>query len=580
MTRDNGQSGPGSPPPFDLTVEPWLAVHLLQGGERELSLREVFAQAGTIARLSGDVPTQDFALLRLLLAVLHDALDGPADVEEWAELWEAEDPFAAVPGYMDEHRARFDLCHPATPFLQVAGLSNGKDEVLPLSRLVADVPNGDPFFTSRFPGVERLSFAEAARWLVHAHAYDTSGIKTGMLGDPRAKGGKAYAQGTAWAGMLGGVAAEGVSLKETLLLNLIATEEFPPPGRAPDRPAWRREPDGPGEGDLRHRPTGLRDLYTWQSRRVRLQADRDGVFGALLTYGDPLTPRNRMPLEPMTGWRRSRNQEKKHGEPLVYMPSEHDPERAAWRGLAALLDSDSRPPATGARGEPAESLQPGLVHWLARLRDHGALPDEKMVRFRTYGTVYGTQQSVVDEIVADEVAMPVVLLGESDRRLRTCAVDAVARADDAVATLGRLAHDLVLAAVPNDKRRVQSNERTVAEISRDQARDRAYGELDGHFRTWLAAIRPGDEVQELSANWQATVRQELLCLATELLAAAGDRAWTGRTVELKDGGERWVNSATVEQWFRKSLTKALPHTRPAPSEAAAPDDIASPVSAD
>ncbi|MFD8786348.1 type I-E CRISPR-associated protein Cse1/CasA [Kitasatospora sp. NPDC059599] len=567
MTRDDGRSGPGSAPPFDLTVEPWLTVQLSAGGEQELSLREVFAQADAIARLSGDVPTQDFALLRLLLAVLHDALKGPTDVEEWAELWESADPFAAVPGYLDEHRKRFDLCHPATPFLQVARLSNGKDETFPLNRLVADVPNGDPFFTTRFPGVDRLSFAEAARWLVHAHAYDTAGIKTGVLDDPRAKGGKAYPQGTAWAGMLGGVSAEGTSLKETLLLNLIATEDFPPPGRAPDLPAWRREPDGPGEGDLRHRPTGLCDLYTWQSRRVRLQVDHEGVFGALLTYGDPLVPRNQQKLEPMTGWRRSRAQEKKHGAQLVYMPREHDPERAAWRGLAALLGAESRPQETGARGEPAEALQPGLVHWLARLRNDGALSDETTVRFRTYGTMYGTQQSVVDEVVADEVTMPVVLLGESSRRLGICAVDAVAHADKAVDALGWLAHDLVLATVANDKRRVQGNDRTVAEISQDQIRDRAYGELDGHFRTWLAAIRPGDEVQELSTVWQRTVRRELLRLADELLAAAGDQAWTGRTVKLKDGGEQWINSASAERRFRIALTKALPHTRPAPPAA-------------
>ncbi|MBB4921906.1 type I-E CRISPR-associated protein Cse1/CasA [Kitasatospora kifunensis] len=542
---------------------------MLDGGERELSLREVFVQADAIRRLSGDVPTQDFALLRLLLAVLHDVLDGPQDTDEWAELWHSDDPFAGLPDYLDRHRQRFDLCHPTTPFFQVPGLTTGKDGVFPLNRLVADVPNGDPFFTTRFPGVQRLSFAEAARWLVHAHAFDTSGIKTGVLDDPRTTGGRAYPQGPAWAGNLGGVTVEGANLRETLLLNLIAPDST----QHNDLPTWRRPPDGPGTGDITHRPAGLRDLYTWQSRRVRLQADTDGVFGALLTYGDPLAPQNKHTVEPMTAWRRSRAQEKKHDAQLIYMPREHDPERAAWRGLAALLGADDRTAAT-AGGRPAEVLQPTLVHWLGRLENDGLLPDGKLVRLRTYGTVYGTQQSVVDEIVSDEVAMAVVLLDESDRQLTTCAVNAVSHAEEAVDVLGNLAHDLVVAAVANDKRRVQGDDKTVAEIARDQARDRAYGELDGQYRSWLAAIRPGGDPQELTATWQRAARREIVRLAEQLLTAAGERAWSGRMVQFKDGSERWVNTASAELRFRKQLNDALPYARPANTETGSDDSDA------
>ena len=96
------------------------------------------------------------------------------------------------------------------------------------------------------PRRERLSFAEAARWVVHAHAYDTSGIKTGAVGDPRVKGGKVYPLGVAWAGTLGGVFVEGENLRETLLLNLVAFDtdnlRIDPDE---DRPAWRRPPARP-----------------------------------------------------------------------------------------------------------------------------------------------------------------------------------------------------------------------------------------------------------------------------------------------------------------------------------------------
>ncbi|MGW5115317.1 type I-E CRISPR-associated protein Cse1/CasA, partial [Streptomyces noursei] len=216
-------------PSFNLTHRPWLPVRLADGTERELSLLEVFNQARDIRRLVGDLPTQDFALTRLLLAILHDALDGsgkgaaPADSDAWEELWLSEAPYAGrVADYLHQHRDRFDLLHPERPFFQVAGLRTAKDEVFSLNRIVADVPNGEPFFSMRMPGVARLGWAEAARWLVHAQAFDPSGIKSGAVGDPRVKSGKGYPQGVAWAGNLGGVLVEGENLHETLLLNLVA----------------------------------------------------------------------------------------------------------------------------------------------------------------------------------------------------------------------------------------------------------------------------------------------------------------------------------------------------------------------
>ena len=74
---------------FDLTVHPWIPVQRLNGAEDELSINDVFAQAETLQRIVGDVATQEFALLRLLLAIVVLAVCGgllwgliarPADV--------------------------------------------------------------------------------------------------------------------------------------------------------------------------------------------------------------------------------------------------------------------------------------------------------------------------------------------------------------------------------------------------------------------------------------------------------------------------------------------------------------------
>ncbi|MFJ6729795.1 type I-E CRISPR-associated protein Cse1/CasA [Streptomyces sp. NPDC091281] len=583
----------GEPPSsdsFDLTRQPWLPVQLLDGSECELSLVDVFDRAPEIRRLAGDLPTQEFALTRLLLAILHDALsdarsddvpdaDGsrkgaaPADADAWERLWLGETPYAApVAAYLHAHRGRFDLLHPERPFYQVADLRTAKDEVFSLNRIVADVPNGEPFFSMRMPGVERLGLAEAARWLVHAQAYDPSGIKSGAVGDPRVKAGKGYPQGVAWAGALGGVLVEGDTLHETLLLNLLAADTVGLHADPADRPAWRAEPCGPGEAaDLAQRPYGLRDLYTWQSRRIRLHHDADGVHAVLLAYGDRLEPHNRVRHEPMTGWRRSPAQEKKRGEALVYLPQEHDPARAAWRGMEGLVRG-GREAGTAQGRDGASRLRPMVVEWIARLATEGFLPRGHLIRTRVTGARYGTQQSVIDEVVDDGVLMPVVLLHRDDRRYGEAAVAALHDAEKAVGHLGDLAADLALASG------------TAPDPRRDTARDLGFGTLDTPYRRWLRDLGPSARPDEHRDRWRRELGRLVGELGTGLLDAAGPSAWEGRVVDGR-GGPRWLNDAAAELRFRRRLDALLttadedgrPDPSPTSTSTPAPVSVESPL---
>ncbi|MGM9470287.1 type I-E CRISPR-associated protein Cse1/CasA [Streptomyces murinus] len=535
---DHNSSGEGVLS-FDLTARPWIPVLRRDGSQAELSLCEVFERAHDLRRIVGDLPTQEFALLRVLLAIAHDALDGPQDIDAWADLWEDDGCFAPVGAYLQAHRGRFDLLDAKAPFFQTPGLRTGQDEVFSLNRIVADVPNGEPFFTARMPAVDQLTFAEAARWVVHAHAYDTSGIKTGVEGDTRVKGGKVYPLGVGWAGNLGGVFAEGGTLRETLLLNLVASDTSNLQIDDSDAPAWRRPPCGPGGAE--RAPTGVRDLYTWQTRRVRLHFDRAGVRGVVLGYGDPLAPRDRQNREPMTAWRRSRAQEKKLKKVPVYLPREHTPERSAWRGIGALVVNEA---SVGQGAEPADYLRPGILEWVARLVTEGVLERGFLVRARIVGACYGTQQSVIDEIVDDHVAMAVVLLHQQDRRYAEQAVAAVCDADLAVNALGDLAANLARAAG------------TGSDGPRSSARDMAYGLLEAPYRAWLARLAGTDDPYPQRLLWQQQVHTIAARLGDRLMAAAGDAAWQGRTVQLARGTE-WLNSALAGKWFNAALRTGL-----------------------
>ncbi|WP_328662218.1 type I-E CRISPR-associated protein Cse1/CasA [Streptomyces sp. NBC_00334] len=556
-TEPSGADGTeGEALSFDLTSRPWIGVLRCDGAQNELSLRQVFAQADDLRCVVGELATQEFSLLRLLLAVAHDALDGPGDIEEWAELWEEPDCFAPVEAYLEEQRDRFDLLHPVTPFGQTAGLRTARDEVFSLNRIVADVPTGEPFFSARMPDVRRLTFAEAARWVVHVHAYDTSGIKSGMVGDDRVKGGKVYPLGTGWAGGLGGVLVEGATLRETLLLNLVAADTEQLDFSPDDRPSWRREPRGPGSDG--RTATGPRDMYTWQSRRVRLHHDADGVHGVVLGYGDPLVSRNMHRGEPMTPWRRSPAQEKKLGQSPVYLPLEHDPARAAWRGIAALL-ADRSEDTGDADGPPR--LRPLLLEWIARLVTERHLPRQFLVRTRTVGVRYGTQQSVVDEVVDDRLEMPVVLLHKQDPAYATQAIAAAEDADRAVRALGDLAADLA---------RATGSEQ---EGPKATARAEGFDALDHPYREWLSGMATAPDPFEHRHTWQRHVRQTVGRSGDRLIAAAGDAAWEGRIHTDNKGGTHWLNAGLADVWFRGRLARALgnPDSPDAPRSSDTPD---------
>ena len=57
---------------FNLLDEPWISVVIdTKGKTKEVSLKELFRNAHTYLDLAGDTKTQDFAVMRILLAIIH-----------------------------------------------------------------------------------------------------------------------------------------------------------------------------------------------------------------------------------------------------------------------------------------------------------------------------------------------------------------------------------------------------------------------------------------------------------------------------------------------------------------------------
>jgi len=541
---------PDDDPGFCLLDRPWITVTTTEGRTQDVSLIDLFRRADRIVTIGGEVPTQAFALLRLALAVLHRAFvdvtpetndDVPATVVELRDGWDAE--VEHVVDYLERHRDRFDLFDAVAPFAQTPGMRTAKGEVSPLSKLVVDVPNGTPYLTMRSArNLERIGAAEAARWLVHCHAYDPSGIKTGVVGHPRAKGGKVYPEGAAWTGQLGGQHLVGSTLRDTLLLNLWATDLSAYDVDA-DLPAWERPAQTlTPDPALGARPAGPVDLYTWQPRRVLLQRapEGDDVTGVLLTYGDRFIVQERqrvVVLEPMTPWRYSKPQSAKYGAP-TYMVQSYQPGTVLWRGIENL----ARPESQRSAEQP---LRAGVVRHAAELRGSALLADG-LVRLHAVGVVYGSQDSVVDQMVDDGLDLPAALLDPGQAELRAVAVDAVASALAGVDALRGLAANLALAA---------GGSGDALDGPRARARESALAALDRPYRTWLRVDLPRhvDDPGLATAEWHSVARRVVARMGEEIVAQAPSTAWRGWAAD----GPR-VDVGKADAWFRAALSKAFP----------------------
>ena len=342
-------------PEYNLLDEPWIPVRLLDGAIIEVGLLDLVRRATDIADLACELPTQSIAIQRLILAVAY-RVAAPCDEEEWLEQFAEGAPTEEMIDYLEKWRDRFYLFGGRYPFMQVADLRTPKDSVSGLEKLIADVPNGEQFFTTRQgKAIACISAAEAARWLVHAQAYDPSGIRSGAVGDTQVKGGKGYPIGPAWCGHLGIVWIKGRNLGETLLLNLIPPDTGNLRGVESTSQwgacSWESsEPESAVRADYSlldpagtPRELSIPRLLTWHSRRIRLVGDRAGVTGVVLAQGDKLAPQQMHRYEPQSLWRYSLPQSKKFKQD-VYMPRKFEAGRALWRNLPGTL-----PTVAGAR---------------------------------------------------------------------------------------------------------------------------------------------------------------------------------------------------------------------------------------
>lgn len=540
---------------FNLIDQPWIPCRTVNGA-RTLSIRDIFDGSNEALAIVSDSPSQDYAVLRVLLAIFwrghhHQLAEELKDRRalaqfEWDEWWtdtrtqlNATGVDDTVLDYLATVHNRFDLLDTENPFMQVADLHTPSNTQQEVSRIIPDAEQD--YFTMRTAAGRRsLSYPEAARWLIHTHAFDYSGIKSGAVGDERVKGGKGYPIGQGWTGMTGGTYVIGKNLLETLILN---TPESAVINTDKDKPIWERKQDTAAQRSTDPQPQGPADLATWQSRRVRLFVDEDHalVTQVLVSNGDQIPDAGKNVLEdPMTPYRYSPNQSKKGLD--AYYARPYDTQRTMWRSLDPLIVVDGDP---GFKEKDRAPIRPANLDNLARISK--LTGNSEILDVSIVSVEYGAQASSVSTIVSANIGLPVHLLrnDELSKAHRQIIRDAAEATKNAAISLGWFSGQLAVAAGGDY-------------VFDAEAADRLYTILEPHFISWLRNLSP-DDIEQQAVSWQNQIEQELLLIGEELVRGAGPKAMIGRTLEGDDeANARIINAGSLYRALRYRLRKDLP----------------------
>ena len=543
-------------PEYNLLDEPWIPVRLVDGTITDVGLLELLRRTTDIADLACELPTQSIAIQRLILAIAYRVAT-PHDTRDWVRQWEDGAPTEQMIKYLERWRDRFYLFGGRFPFMQVADLRTAKDAVSGLEKLIADVPNGEQFFTTRHGrALACIPASEAARWLVHAQAYDPSGIRSGAVGDSQVKGGKGYPIGPAWCGHLGLVWLKGQDLDETLVLNLIPASTAALRGVDSSTEwgvcSWEAsEPESSVRGDYSlldpagtPKELSIPRLLTWHSRRIRLVGDSSGVTGVVLAQGDKLAPQEMRLYEPQSLWRYSTPQSKKF-KTDVYMPRKFEAGRALWRNLPGTLPTVTT--VQGVDKQPKREFLPSATLSFHYQLDNASIQTSypKVMRIQAVGVTYGPQESTFEDIYSDELTLSVAVM-RVEREDLSAEIDRQVRLTEEVARdVGTLAANLARAAGESGD--------GAGDGARDRAKELFFSAVDNDFRSWLTQVDGHESGRGIGRRWECTLRQHATDIQTELVRGASSSAIIGR-----DTGRGYMNVGIAENYFRSALNKRLP----------------------
>ncbi|OXZ31236.1 hypothetical protein B9N57_01470 [Finegoldia magna] len=373
---------------FNLIDEPWISVVTdYKGSTKLVGLREFFQNAETYIDFAGDMPTQDFAVMRFILAILHtvfsrfDANGNPYEfikvndkmlqlepilkedeskyrrklMETWANLWEKGKFPEVVIAYLKCWHDRFYLFDDDYPFYQVKEDFAGKCELYnqtrttdkagqmyfkTINRTISETGSNTAIFSmvndEDNPFRDKLTNAQLTRWIINFMGYTSTPDKIKIKSFEEIKNIEKYDGHKGWLYSIGGLHYKTDNLFKTLMLNLALVHPSKKFINAIQRPAWEYSP----EENIKFYINGskidnLARLYTDYSRAMRISEKKDKYGRYLEIIQLPILDKKYSFLECMTVWKNSGNKDDD-----IFIPMENNPHESLWRNFGMLFNKN------------------------------------------------------------------------------------------------------------------------------------------------------------------------------------------------------------------------------------------------
>lgn len=511
---------------FNLVEEPWIAVLDNDSGERiEVSLLDLFENARKYRCLAGEMETQNFAVLRLLLSIIQtvfsrfdvngEYLPGvkvdnryvqvePVDEDDkedyiialeknWSDLFSLNEFPKIVSEYLKCWRDRFFLFDDEHPFYQVN--EKLKDELIDripdkksgtfvkgdsINRTISQ-SNRDEKIAIFSPVSDRFteymsSDEEFTRWLIMFQGYPKNGGRTTKLKKSGQKGSKG------WLLDIGGIYLEGETLFRTLIFNYIPVLSNNKFVTHVQHPCWELDEKNMINRLLNENMIdNLSELYTNWSRAIYVNPNwtlNNPVEMEVIEL--PRVDHTENSVEPMTLWQKNDDKD----ENGYYSPKKHNPEEALWRsfGIITMKDEKNR-----------ENYQTGIYQQFERIAKVVGSRWTDIVGVGVKNDSYGTiEDEISDVMVINDIVM-------ADDEWITRINDVVEKTKNAIENYyGNFLREIMEMRNPirGDKKKKKKRDLIIKRYI-----EGIYYDIDPKFNEWLSDIKPKDDKEEKILSW-------------------------------------------------------------------------------
>ena len=510
---------------FNLLHEPWIMVMKHDGSTGEVSILDAFRHAHEYRSIAGELPTQDVAVLRLLLAILHAVFgrvdtqgqyaplcEGDADqaLDRWESLWNAgQFPMQPIERYLTNPKIeeRFWLFHPETPFYQVAALANNETVFGPfkVSKLNGDIleSNGKARLFSSRAGNQKdtLSYSEAARWLLHVIGYAED---FGRLEQKGKKSKDDPSIGVGWLGKIGAIMANGHNLFTTLMYNFVLLKDGEEIWEA-EHPVWEIDKNEViKERNAISCPNNASEYLTNLPRQILLFRNENKYVCEYCFLSGSFFPKEESFSEQFTIWRYSKD--KDQGDKIEHFrPKTFESARQVWRGFGTFV----------AQGEGKR--RPGVIRWLSLLREMNLI-NSPLITFKTSSPQYGTMSASITDYACDSLTFYPTLLTNLGEAWCNKIIDEICATDLLVKEVQSLAKNIAKSA---------GSEKGNGEY--EEAGRQAYYALDMKFRNWLESLSiEADSISQKCEEWWKIEQKIIRKQGKDLSQTASLNAFKGK----------------------------------------------------